>query len=51
MNWLHYACNRCNQTIRTPIDNPDNHIACARCGYMLFHEISKEEYAKARSGK
>ena len=51
MEYHYFSCNRCTQTFRTFINNPDNHIACARCGNMFFHEISKEEYFKARSGK
>lgn len=48
MNWHHFACNRCNATLRTPIDNPNTHFACAACGFIFFHEISKSEYDKAK---
>ena len=47
MDWHYFACNRCNKTIRTTIDNPDEHITCFQCGYKHFHEISNIEYAKA----
>ena len=48
MNWHYYACNRCNATLRTPIDNPDKHFVCAACDHSFFHEITKEDYDKAR---
>jgi hypothetical protein len=48
MNWHYYACDRCSATLRTPIDNPSNHLFCATCDYTLFHEITKEDYDKAR---
>jgi hypothetical protein len=48
MIWHYYSCNRCNYTFRTPIDNPDYHVKCANCDYELFHEISKDDYDKAR---
>jgi DNA-directed RNA polymerase subunit RPC12/RpoP len=50
MNWRYYACNRCNATLRTPIDNPNSHVVCAACENTFFREISKEEYEKARGG-
>jgi ribosomal protein L37E len=48
MNWHHFACNRCNATLRTPIDNPNSHFVCASCDHRFFHEITKDDYDKER---
>ena len=48
MNWYYFACNRCNHTFRTTIDNPDLHVKCANCEFETFHSISKKEYENAR---
>jgi hypothetical protein len=48
MNWFYFARNRCDATLRTPIDNPNTHFVRAACYNKLFHEISKQDYDKAR---
>ncbi|AJP62045.1 hypothetical protein [ANMV-1 virus] len=51
MNWHYYVCNFCNETLRTPIDNPSKHLVCASCDNSNFREITKKEYDDARKSE
>ena len=48
MNWHYFACNRCDESFRTVITNPDSLCRCATCDNQFFHEITKEDYDKER---